>query len=54
MRALDILAKHLKQTAVIHIGRARANDPMFARILHLIKDPTLRRLVRPIESRISR
>jgi vitamin B12/bleomycin/antimicrobial peptide transport system ATP-binding/permease protein len=46
MRALDIFARDLKETAVIHIGRARANDPMFARILHLIKDPSIRRLVR--------
>jgi putative ATP-binding cassette transporter len=45
-RVLDIFAKDLKATAVIHIGRAQARDPMFSRVLHLIKDPTLHRLVR--------
>jgi putative ATP-binding cassette transporter len=45
-RALDIFAKDLKDTAVIQIGRTTAHDPVFARVLHLIKDPTTRRLVR--------
>jgi ABC-type uncharacterized transport system fused permease/ATPase subunit len=45
-RALDIFATDLKDTAVIHIGRAQARDPIFSRVLHLIKDPTLHRLVR--------
>ncbi len=45
-RVLDIFAKDLKDTAVIHIGRAEAGDPIFARVLHLVKDPTIRRLVR--------
>jgi len=46
MRVLDIFAKELKDTAVIHIGRAEAGNPIFARVLHLVKDPTIRRLVR--------
>ena len=46
MRALDIFSKDLKDTAVIHIGRADGRDPVFTRVLHLIKDPTTRRLVR--------
>jgi putative ATP-binding cassette transporter len=46
MRALDIFSKDLKDTAVIHIGRTDGSDPVFARVLHLIKDPTTRRLVR--------
>jgi vitamin B12/bleomycin/antimicrobial peptide transport system ATP-binding/permease protein len=45
-RALDIFAKDLKDTAVIHIGRAEARDSIFSRVLHLVKDPTLHRLVR--------
>jgi hypothetical protein len=41
---LDIFAKDLQHTGVIHIGRAAAADQVFSRVLHLIKDPTLRRL----------
>jgi ABC-type uncharacterized transport system fused permease/ATPase subunit len=40
---LDIFAKDLQHTGVIHIGRA-ADDRLFSRVLHLVKDPTLRRL----------
>jgi putative ATP-binding cassette transporter len=47
MRVVDIFAKDLKDTAVIHIGRGEAGDSIFVRVLHLIKDPTIRRLVRP-------
>jgi putative ATP-binding cassette transporter len=45
-RVLAIFAKDLKDTAVIHIGRAQGRDSMFSRVLHLIKDPTIHRLVR--------
>jgi putative ATP-binding cassette transporter len=45
-RALAIFAKDLKDTAVIHIGRVQGRDSMFSRVLHLIKDPTIHRLVR--------
>jgi vitamin B12/bleomycin/antimicrobial peptide transport system ATP-binding/permease protein len=45
-RALDIFSTDLKDTAVIHIGRGTASDPTFKHFLHLIKDPTIRRLVR--------
>jgi putative ATP-binding cassette transporter len=41
---LDIFAKDLEHTGVIHIGRANENDHLFSRVLHLVKDPTLRRL----------
>jgi putative ATP-binding cassette transporter len=41
---LDIFVKDLAHTGVIHIGRADARDHLFSRVLHLIKDPTLRRL----------
>jgi len=43
---LDILANDLQRTGIIHIGRAEAHDHLFTRILHLVKDPTLRRLQR--------
>jgi putative ATP-binding cassette transporter len=41
---LDIFVRDLEHTAVIHIGRADAHDHLFSRVLHLVKDPTLRRL----------
>jgi putative ATP-binding cassette transporter len=45
-RVLDIFEKDLTQTAVISIGRAKAGDLFYSRVLHLIKDPTIRRLTR--------
>jgi putative ATP-binding cassette transporter len=41
---LELFAKDLQHTGVIYIGRAAAADQIFSRVLHLIKDPTLRRL----------
>ena len=41
---LDLFVKDLPHTGVIHIGRADAHDHLFSRVLHLIKDPTLRKL----------
>ena len=41
---LDLFVKDLSHTAVIHIGRADSHDHLFSRVLHLVKDPTLRRL----------
>jgi putative ATP-binding cassette transporter len=41
---LDLFVKDLSHTAVIHIGRAESHDHLFSRVLHLVKDPTLRRL----------
>jgi vitamin B12/bleomycin/antimicrobial peptide transport system ATP-binding/permease protein len=41
---LDLFIKDLQRTGVIHIGRADAHDHLFPRVLHLVKDPTLRRL----------
>jgi vitamin B12/bleomycin/antimicrobial peptide transport system ATP-binding/permease protein len=41
---LEIFAKDLQHTGIIHIGRAVAADQVFSRVLHLIKDPALRRL----------
>ena len=39
-----IFDKDLEHSAVIHIGRPAPNDRLFARVLHLIKDPALREL----------
>jgi putative ATP-binding cassette transporter len=44
---LDIFAEDLQHTGVIHIGRADAHDHLFSRVLHLVKDPALRRLPTP-------
>ena len=44
---LDLFGKDLQHTAVIHIGRADAHDQVFSRVLHLVKDPDLRRLETP-------
>jgi vitamin B12/bleomycin/antimicrobial peptide transport system ATP-binding/permease protein len=41
---LDIFVKDLQHTGIIYIGRANAHDHLFSRVLHLVKDPTLRRL----------
>ncbi|MBS0420571.1 MAG: ABC transporter ATP-binding protein/permease [Proteobacteria bacterium] len=38
------IAKDLKDSTVIHIGREMANNTTFKRIVHLIKDPTVRKL----------
>jgi vitamin B12/bleomycin/antimicrobial peptide transport system ATP-binding/permease protein len=40
----DIFTEDLQHTGIIHIGRAEAHDHLFSRVLHLVKDPTLRRL----------
>jgi hypothetical protein len=48
-RALDALAQDLRSSTVIHISRKGASDPMFSRVLHLVKDVRVRRLVRQKE-----
>jgi vitamin B12/bleomycin/antimicrobial peptide transport system ATP-binding/permease protein len=48
-RVLSIFATDLKHTGIIHIGRGKRHDALFARVLHLIKDPTIRRLARHAE-----
>jgi len=45
-RVLSIFATELKHSGIIHIGRGKTRDALFARVLHLIKDPTIRRLAR--------
>ena len=42
-RAVDIFTKDLAQSGVIYIGRSEANH-MFSRVLHLIMDPTAKKL----------
>ena len=39
--------RNLQHTGIIHIGRA-AHDHSVSRVLHLVKDPTLRRLNAPV------
>lgn len=43
-RVTDLFEKTLSRTAVIHIGRAAADDGLFKRVLHLVKDPDRNRL----------
>lgn len=39
-RVIDVFAHELEHTSVIHIGRAaQARDPLFSRVLHLVKAP---------------
>jgi vitamin B12/bleomycin/antimicrobial peptide transport system ATP-binding/permease protein len=45
-RAVDIFAKDLAKTSIIHIGRSDAHH-MFSRVLHLIKDPAAKTLPPP-------
>jgi putative ATP-binding cassette transporter len=40
----NVLTKQLKDSAVIHVGRPSADDAIFKRVLHLVKDPSKRRL----------
>jgi len=45
-RVVDIFAHELKQTGLIHVGRAvQARDPLFSRVLHLVKAPVAHVLV---------
>jgi putative ATP-binding cassette transporter len=43
-RVIDVLSKDLQRTGIIHIGRAAAHDRLFGRTLHLVMDPSARRL----------
>jgi vitamin B12/bleomycin/antimicrobial peptide transport system ATP-binding/permease protein len=45
----DILTKDLGQSAIIHIGRVDTHK-IFSRVLHLVKDTTIRRLKSPVPS----
>jgi vitamin B12/bleomycin/antimicrobial peptide transport system ATP-binding/permease protein len=41
---LGIFDQDLKRAGILHIGRAESQTHEFTRVLHLVKDPTLRRL----------
>jgi putative ATP-binding cassette transporter len=41
---IEIFTKNLVRTGLIHIGRVDAHDHLFTRVLHLVKDPTGRKL----------
>jgi len=45
-RVMEIFTKDLKDTALIHVGRAEGRKHLYTRVLHLINDPTVRRLAR--------
>jgi len=38
-RVIEVFGEELAHTAVIHIGGAQARDPLFARVVHLVKCP---------------
>jgi putative ATP-binding cassette transporter len=43
----DMFAHELKHTALIHIGSDQSAGEFYSRVLHLVNDPTLRKLERP-------
>ena len=44
-RVMDVFTHELEHTSIIHIGRAaQARDPLFSRVLHLVKAPPVRAL----------
>jgi putative ATP-binding cassette transporter len=45
-RVTEVLTKDLQSTGVVYIGRAETRDRLFSRVVHLIKDPGIRRLPR--------
>ncbi len=45
-RVMDIFANELEGTTIINVGRAQqARDPLFTRVLHLVKAPPIRTLI---------
>jgi vitamin B12/bleomycin/antimicrobial peptide transport system ATP-binding/permease protein len=44
----DVISKELKNSTIVHIGRQMANDTTFKRVLHLVKNPSVRRLPRKV------
>jgi putative ATP-binding cassette transporter len=42
-RVIEVFGHELARTGVIHIGGAQARDPLFARVIHLVKGPSGRR-----------
>jgi vitamin B12/bleomycin/antimicrobial peptide transport system ATP-binding/permease protein len=45
-RVREVLTEDLKSTGVVYIGRDAERDHLFSRVVHLIKDPGIRRLPR--------
>ena len=45
-RVSEVLTKDLRHAGIVYIGRADVRDGLFSRVVHLIKDPALRRLPR--------
>jgi putative ATP-binding cassette transporter len=45
-RVIDVFLNELRHTGVILIGRAQAREPLFTRVLHLVKTPVTPKLVR--------
>jgi vitamin B12/bleomycin/antimicrobial peptide transport system ATP-binding/permease protein len=45
-RVVDVFANELEGTTIINVGRAQqARDPLFTRVLHLVKAPPIRSLI---------
>jgi putative ATP-binding cassette transporter len=45
-RVTEVLTQDLRRTGVVYIGRGETHTRLFARVVHLIKDPGTRRLSR--------
>lgn len=45
-RVIDVFSNELRRTGVILIGRAQSREPLFSRVLHLVKAPATPKLVR--------
>jgi putative ATP-binding cassette transporter len=41
-KVMAMLARDLKQTGIVHIGKKEAHDHVFERVLHLVKEPEAR------------
>lgn len=54
-RVKDVLMTDLRSTGVVYIGRDETRDHLFSRVVHLVKDPAMRRLPRkeatPVQAR---
>ncbi len=46
---IDVFTNELRRTGVIHIGGPGQAHPLFARVLHLVKDPRARRRGAPVK-----
>ena len=42
-RVIDVFTSELERTAVIHIGSSEARDPLFSRVVHLVRRPASRK-----------